>query len=261
MLVRAVFFALLWGFVSACQSRVRIQVPEIESILYSDTDSYQDVVIDPVETQPEFPGGEDSLLCFLQSNLDVEILNTQNKKGRIATSFVIETDGTVTDITMKRNPLFLKDSLIEEEITRVFSLFPKWKPAMQRAEPVRSSFLWVFEIPYEFKTRYAQWEVEEIAKFRYKGTGETFQSIEKFTAENMNWPSQDDCVGSVSVQVLINEEGVLSDFTILRGLDGCRGFQEEALRLVKAMPKWIPAQINGKAVKSHYIIPIKFMLR
>ena len=63
------------------------------------------------------------------------------------------------------------------------------------------------------------------------------------------------------MRVIINEQGELSDFVILRGLDGCRGFNEEALRLVGLMPNWQPAKINGKPVKSYTMIPINFMLR
>ena len=102
------------------------------------------------------------------------------------------------------------------------------------------------------------WKVDKKANFQYGGEKETFKSIEKYTTDKMNWPSQDDCIGNVYVRVLINENGTLSDFTILKGLEGCRGFNEEALRLVKNMPKWKPSEINGKAVKSYYVIPINF---
>jgi len=61
--------------------------------------------------------------------------------------------------------------------------------------------------------------------------------------------------------VKINENGDLSDFVILRGLDGCREFNEEALRLVGLMPNWKPAEIKGKPVKSYTVIPISLILR
>ena len=75
------------------------------------------------------------------------------------------------------------------------------------------------------------------------------------------WPSQDDCSGRVFIRTLIDESGKLTDLKVLgRSLD-CTGFIEEALRIVELMPNWIPAEINGKAVKSYNVIPINFMLR
>lgn len=226
-----------------------------------------------IETPPHFPGGEDSLWCFIESKLDFNILNYTKHQGRVLSYFEIDTTGEV--INIETNPEFtqrlnsvLNDSLIENEIKRVLKLLPNWSPGLRREKPVRVKYVLPFKIPYsDFKCKTmdnptaAYWKVDKYAEFRYKGAKETKESIEKFIGENGIWPSQDDCTGKVYIRAIINEKGELSDFIILQGLDGCNGFNAEALRIVGLMPKWIPAEINGKPVKSYTVIPISFILR
>ncbi len=226
-----------------------------------------------IETPPKFHGGEDSLWCFIENNLDFKILNNSNSQGKVLVFFEIDTTGKV--INIQTNPDYtqrlewlVNDSLIENEIKRVIKHLPDWEPGLQRNKPIRVQYTLPIKIPYtDYKCKTIDnltttyWKVDEYAQFRFKGEKETKESIEKFIGVNCIWPSQDDCIGKVYVRVIINEKGELSDFVILRGLDGCRGFNEEALRLVRLMPNWKPAEINGKPVKSYTVIPISFILR
>ena len=246
---------------------------QIESIPQKDSTHSWNELITWIETPPKFPGGEDSLWCFIESNLDFQTLNNGKHQGRILSYFVIDTTGKV--INIETNPEFtqklsivLNDSVIETEIKRVLNLLPDWSPGIQRDKPVRVKYSIPFKIPYtDFRCKTIEnltavyWKVEKPAQFRFGGEKETKKSIEKFVGKNGIWPSQDDCYGKVNVRVLINEQGELSDYMILRGLDGCQGFNEEALRLVRMMPNWVPAEINGKPAKSYTVIPISFILR
>jgi TonB family protein len=65
--------------------------------------------------------------------------------------------------------------------------------------------------------------------------------------------------GIVIVQFNVNEDGTLSDAEIARGLG--MGCSEEALRVVKSMPDWIPGKQNGKNVKVKFTLPIRFKLK
>ncbi|MGG6550290.1 UNVERIFIED_CONTAM: energy transducer TonB, partial [Prevotella sp. 15_C9] len=51
----------------------------------------------------------------------------------------------------------------------------------------------------------------------------------------------------------VNEVGSLSDITVMKNLTPA--LDEESILVVKSMPKWKPANLKGKAVKSKYIIP------
>ncbi|MDD3629553.1 MAG: energy transducer TonB [Bacteroidales bacterium] len=244
---------------------------KIDSKIDSVSSDYE--LIDYIETPPQFPGGEDSLWCFIENNLDFKILNYSNHQGKVLVFFEIDTTGKV--INVQTNPDYtqrleslVNDSLIENEIKRVIKLLPDWKPGLLINKPIRVQYILLIKIPYtDYKCKTIDnptttyWKVDKYAQFQYKGEKETKESIERFIGENGIWPSQDDCIGTVYVRVLINEQGELSDFVILRGLDDCRGFNEEALRLVRLMPNWKPAEIGGKPVKSYTVIPISFVIR
>ena len=64
--------------------------------------------------------------------------------------------------------------------------------------------------------------------------------------------------GTVFVQFVVLKTGEISNIKILRGIGG--GCDEEAVRTVKAMPKWIPGRQNGEAVSVMFQIPVKFQL-
>lgn len=246
---------------------------QTENEISVDSLAVDEEMITYIETPPKFHGGEDSLWCFIENKLDFKILNYSNSQGKVLVFFEIDTTGKV--INIQTNPDYtqrlgwlVNDSLIESEIKRVIKLLPDWEPGLQRDKPIRVKYTLPIKIPYtDYKCKTIDnptttyWKVDKYAQFRYKGEKETKESIEKFIGENGIWPSQDDCIGKVYVRVIINEKGELSDFVILRGLDGCRGFNEEALRLVGLMPNWKPAEINGKPVKSYTVIPISFILR
>ena len=64
--------------------------------------------------------------------------------------------------------------------------------------------------------------------------------------------------GKVMVAFVVNEDGSLSNVKVKRGFGA--GFNEEAIRVVKAMPKWIPATRNGQPIKYDYVQPVRFAI-
>ncbi|WNJ16690.1 TonB family protein [Pontibacter sp. G13] len=64
--------------------------------------------------------------------------------------------------------------------------------------------------------------------------------------------------GTVLVKFDVSDEGILSNIKVVKSLGF--GLDEEAIRLVKAMPKWRPAMIDGNAVNFHEILPFTFKL-
>jgi len=64
--------------------------------------------------------------------------------------------------------------------------------------------------------------------------------------------------GRVYLRFMILEDGSISKVKVQRGIPDCKECDDEAVRVIEAMPKWKPAQENGKAVSSWYNIPIKF---
>lgn len=64
--------------------------------------------------------------------------------------------------------------------------------------------------------------------------------------------------GIVHLTFVVETDGTLSDIKVLRGIGA--GCDEEALRIVRGMPKWKPGTQRGKAVRVQYNLPIRFKL-
>lgn len=83
----------------------------------------------------------------------------------------------------------------------------------------------------------------------------------KFIADNLKYPEQAvnaNISGKVMIKMIIEKDGSVSSTTILKSVGyGC---DEEAERVVKAMPKWTAGKVDGKDVRSTFVIPIMFVL-
>jgi TonB family protein len=82
-----------------------------------------------------------------------------------------------------------------------------------------------------------------------------------FMVQNIKYPEQakkNGIQGKVFVTFVIESDGSISDVKVLRGIGG--GCDEEAVRVIKLMPKWNPGMQEGKAVRTQFNIPIKFAL-
>jgi len=79
--------------------------------------------------------------------------------------------------------------------------------------------------------------------------------IRAFLAANMRVPTS--CNGRVLVQFVVEEDGRLSNVKVLRSLSPV--CDAEAMRAVRAMPKWKPGKLNGKTVRSYFNLPVKMM--
>ena len=83
----------------------------------------------------------------------------------------------------------------------------------------------------------------------------------RFLAENIIYPekaTRSGIQGTVYISYVINREGYVTDVKLLRGIGG--GCNEEAVRVVKLMPKWKPGKQDGKTVNVLYNMPITFGL-
>lgn len=90
------------------------------------------------------------------------------------------------------------------------------------------------------------------------GDGELF----KFVNKHIKYPYQAqkaEVSGTVYVEFIVNSDGHLSDFRVLKGQGF--GLDEEALRVIKMSPDWVPGKNNGKSVRVRVQVPIKFRLQ
>lgn len=64
----------------------------------------------------------------------------------------------------------------------------------------------------------------------------------------------------VFVRFIVDADGTLNKIEVIKGSADCKACNEEAIRVVKAMPKWIPAVAYGQALSSTVVLPIQFKL-
>lgn len=90
-----------------------------------------------VEVQPEFPGGNTAMMKFLSDNIKYPVIAQENGiSGRVITNFVVERDGSITDVQVVRGV----DPSLDKEAVRVIQSMPRWKPGQQRGSAVRVRF-------------------------------------------------------------------------------------------------------------------------
>lgn len=87
-----------------------------------------------------------------------------------------------------------------------------------------------------------------------------YDALKKFIDENLRYPHPDFCgEGRVVVTFTVETDGSLTDISVVRSI--AKELDEEAVRLVKSMPKWIPGQhVEGKPGRMKYTLPIAFKL-
>ena len=94
-------------------------------------------VFDVVEQMPSFPGGPSALMAYLSSHVKYPAVAEENGiQGRVTVQFVVEKDGSVTDVkTMKS-----VDPSLDREAERVVKSMPKWIPGKQNGSAVRVKY-------------------------------------------------------------------------------------------------------------------------
>jgi len=91
-----------------------------------------------VESMPGFPGGEAALYTFLANNMKYpEMAKAAGISGKVYITFVVETDGSITDVKILRGI----GGGCDEEAVRVIQSMPSWTPGKQRNMPVRVQYV------------------------------------------------------------------------------------------------------------------------
>ena len=101
-------------------------------------------VFDVVEQMPQFPGGDAALMQFLSSHIKYPAVAEENGiQGRVVCTFVVERDGSVSNVMVARGC----DPSLDKEAVRVIKSMPKWIPGKQNGSSVRVKYT----VPVTFK--------------------------------------------------------------------------------------------------------------
>ena len=103
-------------------------------------------VFDIVEQMPEYPGGLPALLDYLNQNVKYpEDAEKQKIEGRVLAIFVVETDGSISNVEVVK-PVFPS---LDAEAVRVLAAMPKWTPGKQSGKLVRVKYT----VPINFQLK------------------------------------------------------------------------------------------------------------
>lgn len=101
-------------------------------------------VHDVVEEMPQYPGGNSALMEYLARNVKYPVVAEENGiQGRVVCRFIVERDGSITDVRVVRSV----DPSLDKEAMRVIKGMPRWIPGKQNGSPVRVEYT----VPVTFK--------------------------------------------------------------------------------------------------------------
>ena len=196
---------------------------------------------------PEFPGGDSARRAFIKNNLQYpDTAKLYYVEGLVYASVIVEKDGSLSGFKILRGIGWGCD----EEALRVLKLMPKWIPATRRGELVRVQM----NMPIRF-------EIEdqdcEIVKPSFPGGKD---SLDAFVRRNIRYGRlrREEMTGEVVlIPLLLDSNGIIIKTYLVRGIGG--GCDEEAVHIIKKMPRWIPATCGGQKIPSSYVLWMRFI--
>ena len=268
LLMLPMFFVLIAAnSVYARENEQTIQVPPPPPppppVKLAETDE----VFVVVEEMPEYPGGVDAMMRFLGETIRYPFeAMTNGIQGRVICNFVIEKDGSVSDVQIVRGI----DPHLDDEAIRVIEAMPKWKPGMQKEEIVRTRFT----LPIVFRLTGDVDDNQKTSDNSSVPTEDIFVVVEqqpeypdgveammKFLGDSVRYPieaQEKGIQGRVIVNFVVNKDGSITDVNVVRGVDP--SIDAEAVRVIESMPKWKPGKQRGKEVNVRYTLPVVFRL-
>jgi len=235
--------------------------------------------------RPRFKEGEKALQEYISANLNYPEMSIElEDQGVVRLRFIVTKDGDIREVKIIRGI----SPWIDKEAVRIINSMPKWISGQSAgvSENMYHRMEILFELTDELRMAYYNKRAgvnveeqlfvsdtstvkEEKIKLKNFSADEVSVSIpsfqggnkamDKFIRGRLLYPLsayEDKTEGRVIVRFTVKDTGELADIHIAQGLQpDCDAV---ALRIVKAMPKWVPRIRDGKYVESLYSIPIIF---
>ena len=235
----------------------------------------QNVVANP-ERPPLFSGGPAAMNAFIANTMRYpDDAFERRAQGLVVFTFVVETDGTLSNI----RPVRLADPSLDAEALRIIQAMPLWTPAEHRGRAVRAEATvpMFFSISPNATTNaparqqqrqdYARTDlnilqnnpiytiVDRMPQF---ATGPA--DLANFIARNICYPREalaDGIDGRILASFVIAPDGSISNIEIV---DGIPALNEEAIRVLSMMPNWRPGERNGVPVHVRVLQEVNFVI-
>lgn len=129
--------------------RNRLTETPVEAVEPDEPTLYEDEsdVTDFAEIEPEFPGGEEAMIKFIQQHVEYpELSREMGEQGTVYVQFVVHSDGSIQNVRVLKGV----SKRLDREAMRVVKMMPDWSPGMQDGEPIRVRY----QIPIKFSIQY-----------------------------------------------------------------------------------------------------------
>ena len=208
-------------------------------------------------TDPSFPGGLDSLMQYLSDKV-IFPAAALGRDGQLASVvFNVSKNGKISHVKAEGPG---KATVFDEELIRMVKEMPDWEPATFRGKKIAMEYYVTGKFYLHQPEDPSAAAVQSISPEqppRFPG-GEP--GLSAYLAGNISYPlqaAQQKIRGTVPVKFVIKDDGSITDVRTLSTAPGY-GLPEEAMRLVREMPRWQPGILNGKRVNVEFILPVRF---
>lgn len=220
-----------------------------------DTEELNKVYV-AVQVKAEYPGGYALLHRDFKSRFHIpkEFILEEKRDFQIIVTFIVEHDGTLTDIKVARDP----GNGAGDEAVRVLKEMPKWKPAIQNNRTVRSQFTLPLTISKEMPEYFFVGSADRIITPQYIGraywkAGEP-DFIDHFkTAYNKHSKTKENKVFLIGF--IVELDGTLSNIEVMDVSNN--HFDQELADIVKQLGKWNPGNEDNKVIRSKYNLKVE----
>lgn len=221
-----------------------------------------------LDVAPTFPGGTAKFIDFVNKEYAKDKVTPNPIKGKVYAQFIVNTDGSLSDIIILRQP----EKGIGKELSRIIAASPKWTPGQLKGKKVKVKYT----IPIEINTEKYQsgsvsdrviggydnvvtpYEDDDYLKKKKENKIHVMPDLDegpKFPGGNDNFTKEFDkrfdkkiLTGNVWVGVdfVLEKDGTLT-FKIMT--PRVEAVDTEIARVLNSMPKWTPGKINGQPVR------------
>jgi TonB family protein len=269
-------FLTVWHLSSLAQTGASDTMPKAKAAhVDTTTNKSYECVFPIIERNPEYPGGIQALFAYIKSNkIYPPAAITAGIEGTVTVGFTVEVDGSITNIAVKRS-LPNGGYGCNEEAIRLVKGMPKWTPGMyystgqlirvNQTLPVRFR-LSDIPVPTSIVTTDTlssdTSQLTEPTNFMFD-VAPSFPGgqavLFAYLMDNLLWPAaQSEAQGLVVIGFVVETDGSITNVVVKRKAPGdLSPLDEEALRLVREMPKWSPAMLKGQPVRANQSLPIR----
>jgi TonB family protein len=216
-----------------------------------------DTIYTYTDNPPQYPGGNEALKNFKAEKIKFPAdLIPLGIEGVAFVKFFVGKNGSLSDFEIVQGV----SPSIDEEVLRVARLMPSFIPGKDNGKPVK--FLYTTNFDFLLTSRVPQ-AFDEDAPFVIVEEMPVFPggdaALLRYIEENTIYPEKakvNKVEGKVIIRFCITNTGGVDRVSVLKGVDP--ELDNEAVRVVKTLPKFKPGRQGGKDVNVWYMVPITF---